>query len=255
MDPVDRARRYYDAFAATYEVGRDGRSRYHDLLDDLEVDLCAPLVRGRSVLEVGCGTGLLLRRLAPLADEAVGVDLSPGMLARARERGLTVVEGDARALPFPDARFDVAVSFKTLPHVPDLAQALAELARVVRPGGFVVAEVYNPTSLRALVKRVFPAGKVGSGTERDVFVRFDDAHDFRAAMPPRTRLVQTRGIRTLVPMALALEVPVLGGWLEVAERQVADGWIGAHFGGFVARVLAVDPSPRGAGGGPPPRVR
>lgn len=240
MDPVDRARRYYDAFAATYEVGRDGQGRYHDLLDDLEVDLCAPLVRDRSVLEVGCGTGLLLRRLAPLAREALGVDLSPGMLARARARGLTVVEGNAQALPFPDGRFDVAVSFKTLPHVPDLGRALAELARVVRPGGFVVAEVYNPTSLRAAVKRLLPAGKVGSGTERDVFVRFDDDRAFHAAMPPHTRLVRTRGIRTLVPAAAALELPVLGGLLEALERRVADRWIGAHFGGFVARVLAVD---------------
>ncbi len=239
MDPVDRARRYYDAFAATYEVGRDGQGRYHDLLDDLEVDLCAPLVRDRSVLEVGCGTGLLLRRLAPMAREAVGVDLSPGMLAKARARGLTVVEGDARALPFPEGRFDVAVSFKTLPHVPDLAGSLRELARVVRPGGFVVAEVYNPNSLRALTKRLF-ARRVAGGTERDVFVRFDDARAFRAAMPPHTRLLQTRGIRAVVPAAAFLELPVLGGLLEAVERGVADRWIGAHFGGFVARVLAVD---------------
>lgn len=245
MDPAARARRYYDAFAATYEARRDGRGRYHDLLDEMEVEFCARWVRDRSVLEVGCGTGLLLRRFAALAGEAVGVDLSPGMLAHARARGLTVVEGDAAALPFPDARFDVAVSFKTLPHVPDLRRALAEMARVVRPGGLLVVETYNPRSLRAVLKRWLPPGAVGTGTERDVFVRFDDEAALRTALPEGARIVARRGIRTVVPAAFALEVPGLGAGLCALERAVADGPLGGRFGGFVVYAVqtAARPSP------------
>lgn len=242
-DPVDRARRYYDGFAETYEARRDGRGRYHDLLDALEVDFCARWVRDRSVLEVGCGTGLLLRRFAALAREAVGVDLSPGMLAHARARGLTVVEGDVGALPFPDGRFDVAVSFKTLPHVPDLGQALAEMARVVRPGGILVVEVYNPHSLRAALKRWLPPGTVGAGTERDVPVRFDDAAAVERALPRGARVVARRGIRTVVPAALALELPGVGAALEALERALADRPIAGRWGGFVAYAVETAPRP------------
>ena len=232
-----RARRYYDAFAETYEARRDGRGRYHDLLDELEVELAAPYVEGREVLEVGCGTGLLLRRFAELGKRAVGVDLSPGMLAHARARGLDVREANATKLPFPTASFDVAVSFKTLPHVPDLRRALAEMARVVRPGGVVIAELYNPRSVRHALKRFLPAGRVGAGTERDVHVRFDDREALIRALPARCTIERARGIRTLLPAAVALEVPFLGRTLELAERRVADTNFAERYGGFVAWVI------------------
>jgi ubiquinone/menaquinone biosynthesis C-methylase UbiE len=232
-----RARRYYDAFAETYEARRDGRGRYHDLLDELEVELALPYVTGCDVLEVGCGTGLLLRRFAEVARRAVGVDLSPGMLAHARERGLDVREGSATKLPFPDASFDVAVSFKTLPHVPDLRRALHEMARVVRPGGVVIAELYNPRSVRHAIKRFLPAGRVAAGTERDVLVRFDDREDLIRALPARCAIERVRGIRTLLPAAAALEVPFLGRTLEKVERRVADTAFAERYGGFVAWVI------------------
>jgi ubiquinone/menaquinone biosynthesis C-methylase UbiE len=237
-----RARSYYDTFAETYEARRDGRGRYHDLLDAREIDLATPYVRGRAVLEVGCGTGLVLRSLAAVAARAVGVDLSPGMLARARDRGLEVHEGSATALPFPDRSFDVAVSFKTLPHVPDLKRALSEMARVVRPGGVLIAEVYNPASARHLVKRLLPPGRIGRGarlTERDVACRYDDAASFAAALPAGCRIERARGIRILVPAAAALEVPIVSELLVRSEELLGDTAIGARLGGFVCWVVRV----------------
>ncbi len=232
-----RARRYYDAFSATYEAHRDGRGRYHDLLDALEIEFAAPAVIGRDVLEVGSGTGLVLRALAPLARRAVGVDLSPGMLARARARGLEVVEGSASALPFADATFDVAVSFKTLPHVPELARALSEMARVVRPGGTLFVELYNPWSVRALIKRSF-ARRVGVNSERDVFTRFDDRAALERALPAGCSVDGVRGIRTITPIARALDLPIVGRILEKTERRLADTKLGAALGGLVVyRVL------------------
>src|SRR5580692_11109822 len=115
-DHLAETRAYYDTFASRYEDARDGRdpAGYHDLVDDLEVGSVERFCRGRSVLEVGCSTVLLLRRIAGFAARAHGVDLSPGMLARTRTRGLAVDVASATALPFPEASFDVACSFKVL---------------------------------------------------------------------------------------------------------------------------------------------
>src|SRR5690606_41665954 len=100
------------------------------LLRHLESSYVRQFGAGGDVLEVGCGTGLVLSRIREFAREARGVDLSPGMLELARERGLDVVVGSATALPFPDAAFDVTCSFKVLAPVPAIEQALTETARV-----------------------------------------------------------------------------------------------------------------------------
>lgn len=226
---------YYDEFAARYEEHRDGRDPggYHDLVDELEVGFVERFGRGRDVLEVGCGTGLLLRRMAAFARSARGVDLSPAMLERARARGLDVVEASATHLPFADASFDVVCSFKVLAHVRDVGLALAEMTRVVRPGGHVLAELYNPVSLRGLVKRIGPAGAVAEGTtERDVYTRFDPPWHIGALKPPATRLVASRGVRIFIPAAAALRVPVLGALLRGGERLFCDSplrWLGGFW--------------------------
>lgn len=92
-------------------------------------------------LDVGTGAGALALALAPLVAEVVGVDREPELLARARERApanVTFSEGDAVALPFEDASFDLVGTLRTLHHIHRPELAVAELARVVRPGGTVV---------------------------------------------------------------------------------------------------------------------
>ena len=225
-------RSYYDTFAETYE---DQRHRgYHRFLDDSELALVAPHAEGREVLEVGCGTGLILQRLARVARRAVGVDLSPGMLAAARERGLDVHEANATTLPFDDASFDVTCSFKVLAHVEDIEAALAEMARVTRPGGVVVAEFYNGQSVRALVKRYGPAGRVGRDgtTEADVYTRWDTLADVRRYLPATLRLDRVDGIRVLSPAALPFNLPVVGPAWTGLERLVMRTPLG-RFGGFL----------------------
>ncbi len=235
-------RAYYDDFSARYEAHRDGRDPggYHDLVDGLEVELVDRYGRGKDVLEVGCGTGLLLRRIADFAASARGVDLSPGMLAHARARGLDVIEGSATALPFPDASVDVACSFKVLAHVQQIDVALAEMARVVRPGGHILAEFYNPISLRGLAKRLGPAGKISATTdEKAVFTRFDPPWRVATMAPRGTRLVASRGVRIVTPAAVAMRVPVLGTALRFAERALSDSPL-RYFGGFWIAVFRKD---------------
>jgi ubiquinone/menaquinone biosynthesis C-methylase UbiE len=184
------------------------------------------------VLEVGCGTGLVLERIARFARSARGVDLSPGMLARARERGLDVTEGSATDLPFADASFDVTCSFKVLAHVPQIERALAEMARVTRPGGIVIAEFYNPLSLRALLKRVGPPGKIGQAAhERNVYTRYDSPREVERLLPAGAKVVAARGVRIVTPSALLMRVPLLRIALRAAERGLADSPLRV-FGGF-----------------------
>jgi ubiquinone/menaquinone biosynthesis C-methylase UbiE len=94
------------------------------------------------VLEIGCGTGAISRRLAAVEGVAhvVGTDPSPGLLARARTLSeptprLSFQEADGRDLPFEDGRFDVVVVHTVVSHVPNPERLVSEAWRVLRPGG------------------------------------------------------------------------------------------------------------------------
>lgn len=231
---LEATRRYYDEFARRYDQQRGGRvpNGYHDLIDDLELGFLKRFATGREVLEVGCGTGLLLERIARFASRARGVDLSPGMLEHARERGLDVTQGSATALPFEDASFDVVCSFKVLAHVREIKEAVAEMLRVTKPGGELVLEFYNPHSFRALAKRLGPANAISDKTNEDaVFTRFDSPSDVLALLPPGCWLIDRRGVRIVTPVAQALHLPIVGSLLRSAEQRLCDTPL-ARFGGF-----------------------
>ena len=106
------------------------------------------LPQGQRWLDVGCGSGaftaLLAERAAPA--ELHGIDRSPAMLAYARERlphSVQLHEGDAVALPFPTAYFDVAVMPLVIVFIDDALRAVAEMRRVVRPGGTVATYIWD----------------------------------------------------------------------------------------------------------------
>ena len=99
-------------------------------------------------LDVGCGSGaftaLLAERAAPA--ELHGIDRSAAMLAHARDRlreNVQLHEGDATALPFAAARFDVAVMPLVIVFIDDPDRAVAEMRRVVRPGGTVATYIWD----------------------------------------------------------------------------------------------------------------
>lgn len=102
-----------------------------------------PLDRRDTWLDVACGTGIVTLALAARVARAIGLDMTPAMLERARAAAgpapAEFVEGSAEALPFPDASFAGAVTRFSFHHMPLPARVLAEMARVVRPGGWVAA--------------------------------------------------------------------------------------------------------------------
>ena len=170
---ADRRRRTTTIASPTdYEAER--HHGYHRLIDELELDLIRRYGAGKDVFEAGCGTGLLLRQAATVARSAVGLDLSRGMLRPARARGLHVVQGSLTDVPLPSASFDLVYSMKVLAHVPPIARAVAELARLGRPGGHLLLEFYNPlvAALPGQARRRPGTDRRGTN-ESHVFTRFD----------------------------------------------------------------------------------
>ena len=234
-EPEQRARQYYDDFSDSYERGRG--HGYHQMIDDLEVQVTAPFARDARVLELGCGTGLILARVAEVAKEAVGIDLSEGMAQRAKDRGLDVHIGSVCDLPFEDDQFDLAYSFKVLAHVPDIDSAVREAARVIRPGGHLLLEFYNPWSLRYLAKKAAGPQRIGEDrTEADILTRWDSPRAIPRLLPPNLELVDYYGVRVLTPFAAVHRLPWVARALSRAELAASHSPL-RYFGGFLIAVL------------------
>lgn len=126
----------YAAWAATYD---EPGNALIDMEQPIVNEIIAGLPVGRA-LDVACGTGRHTAHLASLGHDVVGVDASAEMLTRARQRlpGVRFVLGDLHRLPVPDRAVDLVVCALALSHVPDLARAMAELTRVLAPGGHLV---------------------------------------------------------------------------------------------------------------------
>jgi demethylmenaquinone methyltransferase/2-methoxy-6-polyprenyl-1,4-benzoquinol methylase len=181
-----QVRAMFDRIAGVYDVMNSVMTAgLHHRWRERAADL-AELRPGARALDVATGTGdlaiALSRRVAP-GGEVVGSDFSEGMLERARAKApeLSWEWGDALALPYPDDSFDaVTVGFGAR-NFADLARGLAEMARVVRPGGkVVVLEITQPTRpplstfFSIWFDRVVPA-----------LGRFDDAYTYLPASVKR----------------------------------------------------------------------
>lgn len=152
---------------------RDGEFAALHWLARARAELIPPPQGDALLVDLGCGGGLL----APHVEgyRHVGVDLSPSAAVVARRHGVEVVQGDVSALPFKDGVADVVVAGEIFEHVPDLETAVAEAARVLRPGGTLVLDTINDT-WRARVLLVSVGERLPGGPPRrchdpDLFVR------------------------------------------------------------------------------------
>lgn len=141
--PTARIQADFDRLAALDGVGWDHNRHYHGFL------LRRLPARRGTALEVGCGTGEFARCLAREFGRVTAIDLSPGMLRRARELAravpnLELRRADLRAYDPPAEGFDCVASIATLHHLP-LAESLEKLAAALRPGGvLLVLDLYRP---------------------------------------------------------------------------------------------------------------
>lgn len=138
--------------------GAAGRFLLGPLLDYIGAPMMAAAFRaleanpGEHILDLGIGGGALSGRLAGAGVRVTGVDPSDVVLARARRRiggAATFLEGRGEAIPLPDGSLDKAASVNTLYFWPELAPVMAELARVLRPGGRLVLGFQTADAVRA----------------------------------------------------------------------------------------------------------
>jgi ubiquinone/menaquinone biosynthesis C-methylase UbiE len=142
---------------------------HHDIAGRAAVLAVSVDAAPRRVLDVGCGTGYLLRLLAaryPQAAELAGIDAAPSMIETAERAAgdprLRFTAGTAERLPFPDNAFDLVVSTTSFDHWTDQRAGVRECARVLAPGGHIVlADQFSPMLLPTLL-----AGRRGKARTR-----------------------------------------------------------------------------------------
>lgn len=191
-------------------------------------DLAGP-IEGRDVLDVGCGDGTYALAAARAGAHVAGVDRSAAVVGAARARaeadGLAVdlQVGDASALPFPADRFDVVLAVTVLCLVEKPAQALAEMARVLRPGGVLVLGELGRWSVWAVWRRL--RAWAGSTTWRAA--RFWSPEDLRSSLRDAGLVPGAeRGAAFYPPVAAAARVlepldPFLGRATRLGAAFVA----------------------------------
>jgi ubiquinone/menaquinone biosynthesis C-methylase UbiE len=143
---VAGARELYDAMAADY-VADVERSPYLVLYEQPGLRALLPPLTGRHVLDAGCGAGRNSAWLTEQGADVTGLDASPEMLRRARERVPAAsfsVADLAQPLAFSDDTFDVAIASLVLHYLRDWTPALSEFRRVVRAGGVLAVTTHHP---------------------------------------------------------------------------------------------------------------
>ena len=161
---------------------------------------------GDRVLDVGCGTGSLIFTLPQLAGiaAATGIDIGEAYVAYGRSRNtdsrLGFEQADACALPFADNCFDRAFSLLVLQFVPDPARAVAEMRRVVRPGGTVAAAVWDDFGGLPHVRMLFDIASVLDRSVKRPYFRPLSAPDEMASLWRAAGLIDVEQTSLLIRM-------------------------------------------------------
>jgi SAM-dependent methyltransferase len=203
------------------EMGETGDGSRRFILDPPMLALAEAARPGRA-LDVGCGEGRFCRLLRDRGIDTIGIDPTNALLeeARCRDPGGAYQAGRAEALGFPDGAFDLVVSYLTLIDIPDAAAAIAEMVRVLAPGGTLL--------IANLAPHVTAAGPDGWTRDPDGTPRFCIDHYLRE----RAHWAAWRGIRVrnwhrplATYMALLLEQGlVLRHFEEPAPRGGDPAW-------------------------------
>ena len=200
-----------DAMVVKYDLDRfhDHPSPLVRFVESRRVGVIFRLLDARPtdrVLEVGCGAGHLLARLP--AGRAVGMDLAESLLARTRARvgpRAALAQGDAVALPFAGGAFERIYCSEVLEHLVDPRAAVAEIARVLKPGGIAVLSVPNEALInraKAMLRGLGLWRLVMRGADYEMPERMDDEWHlhtfdlpaFRALVPPTLTVTRVVGV-------------------------------------------------------------
>ena len=178
------------------------------------------LAPGVRALELGCGTGVFLEKVAVHGATITGIDLSADLLARcaARMAGqphVTLVRGNAEDMPFPDDSFDTVYGSSILHHL-DLGAALAEVRRVLRPGGrmaFAEPNIFNP-QVAVMFHLGLTKNYFGVSPDEMAFSRFRAARTARGAGLAEATVTPFDFLHPATPPALIGAVEKVGRAVE-----------------------------------------
>ncbi|HET9233388.1 MAG TPA: class I SAM-dependent methyltransferase [Candidatus Eisenbacteria bacterium] len=185
-------------------------------------------VSGARVLEIGPGEGWLTRILNESGHRVVALDLARGWLARL-DAPAGKVAGEMTALPFADRTFDAVVAAEVIEHIPDLERALAEAARILRPGGTLVVTVpYRETLHYVNCPECGARFEVNGHVHR--FEGGELAHALEACgLHPGTRFVGSsrlaRELLRRLPLSPFLPAIMLVDRLTHQSQRVTDTWL------------------------------
>ncbi len=175
---------------------------------------------GRRVLDVCSGHGNVTQALAATGAEVTGLDFSPAMVVAARERvpAAEIVEGDAQAMPFEDQSFDAVTCNVGLGHIPDQAKAVAEIARVLRPGGVAALSSWVEPERSPTFQVVFAAIKAHA-EDLSAAPAGPDNH-LLAREAEATALLEGVGLRDvrLAPVEVAFRLERAEDFAEIFRR-------------------------------------
>jgi SAM-dependent methyltransferase len=172
------------------------------------------------ILDLGCGDGQLTQRLVSAGASVVGVDASPEMLVAARARGIDAREGHAESLPFADCTFDAVFSNAALHWVRNQDAMLAEVRRVLRPGGRFVAEMGGHGNIAAIrVALAAVLARYGHGGR-------EGGENYYPTPVSYARRLERHGFKveriSLIPRPTPLPASGMEGWLRTFCRGVLD---------------------------------
>ncbi len=181
-----------------------------------------PAPKDAAALDLACGTGDIAFELAAAGSRVIGVDITPRMVRLASlkpqrfRHDVSFVTGDMMALPIPDATFDVVTTGYGLRNVPDLAGALAEIHRVLRPGGLLLSLDFDKPTNR-VVRSVYLAYLTAVGSILGA-VLHGDPDTYRYIPESIQRYPGAAGVCALARtagFARCTHQPVLGGFLAM----------------------------------------
>jgi trans-aconitate methyltransferase len=175
---------------------------------------------GERILDLGCGDGQLTQRIAATGASVVGVDSSPEMVVAARSRGIAAEEATAESLPYPEAHFDAVFSNAALHWVRGQDLMMAEVHRVLKPGGRFIAEMGGHGNIAAIrVALMAVLARHGLGDR-------EDGVNYYPTSEAYARRLARHGFRVdrmeLIPRPTPLAASGMAGWLRTFRRGVLD---------------------------------
>jgi len=219
------------------------------------VERARPFGPSDRILDLGCGTGIvarILRERLGAAARITGLDVSAPMIAKARSLAPDIEwhEGNAMALPFADGSFDVVLGQQVLQFVPDRAQAVREIHRVLVPGGRVVLATWRPRPMQPMHEMFGQVAErhFGKGNDKRYSLDGDELRTLLAEFSPRMETVSlVEHWNEVPPHLLKLSVGAGGFDTTVADAE-------ARFAKLIAETQAELPRFAANGGYETPSI-